>query len=97
NQLLGVDITHTEPWVINTYTLVVHRLTITHGEPPFDPSYLTKSVVYIRSVRCGYHPLNCVESKEMRASHVTGFRIRKKWPTCPSVSWEMHQVRPTHS
>ncbi|GFQ98804.1 cadherin-like and PC-esterase domain-containing protein 1 [Trichonephila clavata] len=35
---LVVDITHTEPWVINTYTLVVHRLTITHGEPPFDPS-----------------------------------------------------------
>ncbi|KFM56817.1 hypothetical protein X975_20020, partial [Stegodyphus mimosarum] len=33
-----VDITHTEPWVINTYTLVVHRLAIVRGEPPFDPT-----------------------------------------------------------
>lgn len=36
---LVVDISHTEPWVINTYTLVIHRLAITHGELPFDPTF----------------------------------------------------------
>ncbi|KAG8171187.1 hypothetical protein JTE90_016083, partial [Oedothorax gibbosus] len=34
---LVVDITHTEPWVVNTYTLTVHRLSVDHHEPPFDP------------------------------------------------------------
>lgn len=36
---LVVDVSHTEPWVINTYTLVIHRLSITHSEPPFDPTF----------------------------------------------------------
>lgn len=35
--LLVVDVTHSEPWVINTYILLVRRLPITHGQPSFDP------------------------------------------------------------
>ncbi|XP_076333251.1 cadherin-like and PC-esterase domain-containing protein 1 isoform X2 [Tachypleus tridentatus] len=34
---LVVDISHTEPWVVNTYTLLVYRLSVTYNEPPFSP------------------------------------------------------------
>ena len=30
-----VDISHTEPWVINTYTLVINRVPISHNVPQF--------------------------------------------------------------
>lgn len=32
-----VDISTTEPWVINTYTLIIHRLAVTHNEGRFHP------------------------------------------------------------
>ncbi|GAB6029952.1 cadherin-like and PC-esterase domain containing 1 [Chamberlinius hualienensis] len=31
-----VDIRHTEPWVINTYTLTIRRQDVSHSEPNFD-------------------------------------------------------------
>ncbi|XP_035676867.1 cadherin-like and PC-esterase domain-containing protein 1 isoform X2 [Branchiostoma floridae] len=34
---LVVDLTHTEPWVINTYTLHVYRERLTDTEPAFNP------------------------------------------------------------
>ncbi|GIY07031.1 cadherin-like and PC-esterase domain-containing protein 1 [Caerostris extrusa] len=89
---LVVDITHTEPWVINTYTLVVHRLTITHGEPPFDPS--------VPHQVCSLH-----QECEMRVSptEMCGIQrdagisrdwspTRKRWPACPSASRATHQA-----
>jgi hypothetical protein len=33
-----VDISHTEPWVINTYTLIINRLPIAHNMPQFRAS-----------------------------------------------------------
>ncbi|XP_023235380.1 uncharacterized protein LOC111634775 [Centruroides sculpturatus] len=36
--LLVIDISHSKPWLVSTYTLTVYRLPLVHGEAPFDPS-----------------------------------------------------------
>ncbi|XP_014671086.1 PREDICTED: cadherin-like and PC-esterase domain-containing protein 1 [Priapulus caudatus] len=33
-----VDVAHSEPWIVNTYTLYVYRRSIYEGAPPFVPS-----------------------------------------------------------
>ena len=37
-RMFVVDTTHDEPWVLNTYTLLVRRLRADHGLPPFSPT-----------------------------------------------------------
>lgn len=36
--LLVIDISHSKPWLVSTYTLTIYRLPLVHGEAPFDPS-----------------------------------------------------------
>lgn len=35
--LAVVDVSHTEPWVINTYTIYITRRGLADNEPPFRP------------------------------------------------------------
>lgn len=48
-----VDISHTEPWTVNSYSLVILRLPVTHGEEDFDPTMdhqvcSLKQVIYFK-------------------------------------------------
>ncbi|XP_076333149.1 cadherin-like and PC-esterase domain-containing protein 1 isoform X1 [Tachypleus tridentatus] len=78
-----VDTSHTEPWVVNTYTLLVYRLPVTHDEPPFSPDF-PHQVCSLKQ-ECDLQVFSnepCGIQKERQADWITQMKTTADLPAC---------------
>ncbi|XP_038054432.1 cadherin-like and PC-esterase domain-containing protein 1 [Patiria miniata] len=95
--MLVVDITHSEPWVVNTYSVIVHRKSITDGEADFDESKTHQvcslvqecNLQFLQGSSCGLNLVPDLTWKDY-------IKSKSRLPLCPSGDIQGEWLVPCH-
>ncbi|CAG2162722.1 unnamed protein product [Oppiella nova] len=97
--LVVVDISHTEPWVINTYTLIINRVPVTHNVPEFRAQLPHRVCSFTQDCDMRVFPRNqCGLSEQNDYSDWRAFLYRQSLTTkCRTGAESGHWMVPCQS